>query len=132
MEKVIIAIVGFLFSTVVFAGQEDCSVTLSKLKPYGGVVGTVTKVTEGPYPEFPDVVLIDFQYKFPNGFVGWTYTGFKSGTIKVGDKFFWLPANKEVRKSHPDEDYHAPIVMDSECRMRQIDLSGPAADIEGF
>lgn len=136
-KSVLVVVVLVVFSSITHAEELDCSVSIEKMTPYKGVVGEVLSVEESPNTDRllmgGEGTRIDFSYKLPNRYIGWTWAVFKrGGIIKTGQKVFWSPADREVRETYPDQDRQVFIVMGDVCRPIQVDISFPAEDIVGL
>lgn len=137
LKSIIVLAVLVTFSSMVLAEQVDCSVTVEKMTPYNGVVGEVLSVEEktNTHLDLMDGkgVHIAFSYKLPNGYIGWEWAVFEEGgIIKTGQKIFWSPAHREIRKFYPDQDRQVLIVMGDGCEPIQVDISIPAKEIVGM
>ena len=117
-------------------------------KIYKNQLATIVKVykpTEDTYPLLngknePGLKYI-YNVRYSGGFVDTIFVIYsKSNEIpelqvkpKVGMYYFWTPASRDIRKLHPKEDRHVPMIMAKDCSQNnQVDTSVKAADIPWF
>jgi hypothetical protein len=118
--------------SIYFSPDDSKALPCLEKKIYKGIVGKILEVA--PAKKDKDGLRYDFEYRYPNSFVGSNYTVLKEPiSIKTGDHYLWVPANRKVRAMNPKEDRQVPLIVNQKtCKYIQVDWSSPALKIKGI